>query len=74
MEFNILGDKRIKDYNYLPLYIKNEQRYCVMKSLGEKNIQTTLYYYPIRITFLPLSLKDDEQQINDVGIRTVQHK
>lgn len=47
--FKLFGDKKIIDYNYLPLKIKNEKRYNTMELLGKKQIQTTIYYYPLHL-------------------------
>lgn len=46
---NLFGDKSLCDYNYLPIMVNNKNRYNIMKNLGEKGIQCTIYYYPIHI-------------------------
>lgn len=54
----IFGDKELCDYNYLPIVINNSNRYDIMKNLGQKGIQCTIYYYPIHLIPFYLSKFD----------------
>ena len=49
INFDLFGEKELKDYNYLPIKIENEKRYNIMKLLGNNQIQTTIYYYPLHL-------------------------
>jgi dTDP-4-amino-4,6-dideoxygalactose transaminase len=39
--------KQLSDMNFLPLCIKNEDRYNMLKILGSYGIQCTIFYYPL---------------------------
>lgn len=40
-------NKKLSEYNFLPIFVDNNKRCSTMKLLGQKGIQTTFYYYPV---------------------------
>lgn len=42
-------NKKLSEYNFLPIFVDNNKRYSTMELFGRKGIQTTFYYYPIHM-------------------------
>lgn len=61
INFELYGNKDLKDYNFLPIKVNNNLRYKVMKLLADNGIQTTIYYYPLHLIPYYRNIYDLEQ-------------